>query len=323
MRPIRTGSLVVSLLILAPQARAQTSLTIVPTFDGSIAADPNAATIEATINQVIALYQTRLTTQAPTTVNITFGKDTTISLGQSSTFFGTVSYSQYRAALASHAATAADTTALANLPTGPAVTINGRSFTSVDVTTANLRALGFTANVASDSTVSLNTSIMNLSRAGPRDPARFDLFAVAAHEIDEALGLGSNVGSLNGANGRLRPEDLFRFDQNGARSFTSSSTALSFFSLDGRTRLAQFNQDARGDFGDWFSPAGHTPVQVQDAFATAGAAPDPGVELTGLDAIGFDLVPAPVPEPGSLATLGAVAAVAGLGRVRRRRVFGW
>ena len=322
MRPIRTVWLVVSLSALAPHARAQAPLTIVPTFGGSIAADPNAATIEATINQVIAVYQTRLTTRAPTTVNITF-QEMGSGLGQSSTFFGTVSYTQYRNALASHATTAADNTALAGLPTGPGVTINGQSFTTVDVTTANLRALGFTANVASDSTVSLNTSLMNLSRAGPRDPTRFDLFAVAAHEIDEALGLGSNVGSLNGANGHLRPEDLFRFDQNGARSFTSSSTALSFFSLDGRTRLAQFNQDARGDFGDWFSPAGHTPVQVQDAFATAGAVPDLGVELTGLDAIGFDLVPAPVPEPGSLATLGAVAAAVGLGRVRRRRVFGW
>jgi hypothetical protein len=85
--------------------------------------------------------------------------------------------------------------------------------------------------------------------------------------------------------------DLFRYDQNGKRSFTTASTAQAWFSLDGTTRLVRFNQDATGDFHDWYSPGGQTP-RVQDAFATQGATPDPTVELIALDVIGYHfLVP--------------------------------
>src|SRR6185295_9268981 len=59
--------------------------------------------------------------------------------------------------------------------------------------------------------------------------------------------------------------------------------------LDGNTHLAQFNQDAGGDFGDWYSPGGQTP-QIQDAFATAGSAPVLGVELRVLDVLGYHRV---------------------------------
>jgi hypothetical protein len=135
---------------------------------------------------------------------------------------------------------------------------------------------------------------MNLDRSS-RDPSKFDLFAVAAHEIDEALGLTSVLDGL--ANGDPAPTgdvevmDLFRYDQNGKRSFTTASTAQAWFSLDGTTRLVRFNQDDTGDFHDWYSPGGQTP-RVQDAFATQGATPDPTVELIALDVIGYHfLVP--------------------------------
>jgi hypothetical protein len=298
-----------------PAAQAQVALTIIPTFDSTINNDPNATTIKNTINQVIAVYEARFTTKTATTVNITF-KEMGSGLGQSSTFIGTVSYSDYRSALASHATTADDTTAVNSLQTGSSVTINGTSFSTVAISTATGRALGFTGfNVASDGTVSLRTSIMNLSRTGTQDPSKYDLFAVAAHEIDEVLGFGSAVGGGFSA-GTLRPQDLFRNDSAGNRSFTSSSTAQAFFSIDKTTQLVRFNQDSTGDFGDWYSPSGHTPVRVQDAFATPGTQPDLNVELTGLDVIGYDLVP--VPEPGLV--LGV--AVAGLGAVAglRRRL---
>jgi hypothetical protein len=50
--------------------------------------------------------------------------------------------------------------------------------------------------------------------------------------------------------------------------------------------LVRFNQDATGDFHDWFSPGGQTP-RVQDAFATSGAMPNLTVELIALDVIGY------------------------------------
>src|SRR5947199_249081 len=85
------------------------------------------------------------------------------------------------------------------------------------------------------------------------DRAKFSLFAVACHEIDEILGLGSALNNLQNGDpsptGSVRPEDLFRFDASGGRSFTTDLTAISFFSIDGTTTLARFNQDANGDFG--------------------------------------------------------------------------
>jgi len=85
--------------------------------------------------------------------------------------------------------------------------------------------------------------------------------------------------------------------------------------------LAQFdNQNDGGDFGDWQSnplPPGVGP-KVQDAFATPGAAPSLGVELTALDVIGYDFnAPVATPEPGTLALLGT--GLLALTILRRRR----
>src|SRR5258708_15712569 len=104
---------------------------------------------------------------------------------------------------------------------------------------------------------------------------------VVEHEMDEVLGLGSFLGTGLRTTDPLR-EDLFRFDQLGNRTFTTSSGSLAFFSITGKTDLAQFdNQNDGGDFGDWQSnprPAGVQP-KVQDAFATPGGNPQLGLEL--------------------------------------------
>ena len=135
---------------------------------------------------------------------------------------------------------------------------------------------------------------MNLTRTSI-DPSLFDLFAVAAHEIDEVLGLISALDGLANDDpaptGDVKVMDLFRYDENGNRSFNIASSSQAYFSLDGQTQLVRFNQDARGDFHDWYSPGGQTP-RIQDAFATPGATPDPTVELVALDVIGYHyLVP--------------------------------
>src|SRR5207237_10463491 len=98
------------------------------------------------------------------------------------------------------------------------------------------------------------------------------------------------------ATGPIYPADLLRYDQFGARSFTTAVNAASYFSLDGTNLLAQFNQHAGGDFQDWYSFYGGQTPQVQDAFAVAGAKPMPGVELRVLDVIGYHLS-TPTPPP--------------------------
>jgi len=337
-------------------------LTINATFDATITSDPQSAKIQATINSAIAAFQDKFSD--PITVSIKFQKVST-GLGASSTLAKAVQYSDYRAALVTHATTQDDATALASLPSSANNPVNNNAKVNLDFPLA--RALGFTAvpppigplspvdpsvsikvgimnptsgdtaaameafraarahdlqlpgsgarssspngaTAQPDGVISLKTSIMNLSPTDPVDTAKYSLFAVVCHEIDEVLGTGSALDGLNNGDpsptGPVYAEDLFRYDQNGSRSFTTTFKAppippapaveiTSYFSLDGTTLLARFNQDEAGDFGDWWSPGKQTP-QVQDAFGTAGAAPVLGVELRVLDAVGYNPVPAQV-----------------------------
>ncbi len=284
-------SIAVPLTVVAPAG-----LIINPIYDSTITSDPNSATIQNTINTAVQQYEGLFSD--PITVNILFSKTNT-GLGQSFTFLSGVSYSTFLTALTSDSKTTNDAVALANLPVSANNPVNGNA--SMFLTLANLRALGLsgTSSTNYDSHIFLNLSIINLSRSSI-DPSKYDLMAVAQHEIDEALGLGSSLNGL--ANGSPAPTgpvhvmDLFRYDQNGARSFNTSSTAQAYFSMDGVTDLARFNQTQNGDFQDWYSPGGQTP-RVQDAFGTPGATPNLGVELIALDAIGYNLVSAvPVPR---------------------------
>jgi hypothetical protein len=277
-----------------------TGLTIVPTFDSTITSDPQAATIEATINAAIAVYRSAFSDNV--TARFTFA-EMSGGLGENEASLDYISYSSYRAALVSHATTPDDATALAHLPTGTANPVNGNS--EVDVKLPLARALGLdTESPDSDGTVYLNTSIMNLSTF-TTDPGSYSLFATVSHEMDEALGFGSALNGLaNGAanpTGHISPEDLFRYDGSGNRSLTTSLTATSYFSLDGTNDLAQFNQYDGGDFGDWYSHNVTVVPQVQDAFLSPGVNPVLGVELRGLDVIGFTRVlPASAGTAGQL-----------------------
>src|SRR5262249_54183506 len=157
-------------------------------------------------------------------------------LGSSSTFFVSRNYTNVRSRLSSHATTADDMVALANLPGGAFNPVNGNM--SVNLSTANARALGFSANPppgSPDGTISLNTSIMNLDRTSI-NPGKYDLFAVAAHEIDEVLGFGSALNNLNNGDptptGAVWVLDLFRYDQNGNRSFDTGLSTQAYFSID-------------------------------------------------------------------------------------------
>ncbi len=264
-------------------------LTILPVFDTTITSDPQAGAIEATIRAAAAFYQYHFSD--PLTVSITFQEMST-GLGMSSWSYNSYSYGTYLQALTAAATTPDDTTALAHLPVQANNPVNANG--SINLQTALSWDLGLSAGTSGENvgTISLNTSLMNLSGA-QNNPTNYSLFSTVCHEIDEVLATGSALdGVYSGQNLATDPifsEDLFRYDSSGNRSYNTNLTTTAYFSLDGVTDLAQFNQVGSGDFGDWYSYYGGETPQVQDAFAEPLDSPNPTVELRVLDVLGYHL----------------------------------
>ncbi len=288
-------ALPVLLALAAPQAHAQ--LKIIPTYDSTITSDANSTTIKNTIQSAINVYQATFIN--PVTVNITFG-EMSGGLGQSLTYINTVSYADYTTALKKNEQGQGFLNSVPN--TNP---LNNGGVTT---TLADLRTLGFSGyDIASDSTISLNTSLMNLSRSGSQDSQKYDLMAVASHEIDEVLGLGSALNGLsNGAaapTGAIGSLDLFRYSANGTRSFNTSQSTAAYLSADGgKSYIVYFNQTQGGDFHDFYSDGSNSravrgPAQVQDAFGSPGTQENLGSsEITALQMVGYNLAAAPEPS---------------------------
>jgi hypothetical protein len=296
-----------SIATLALTQSAGANLIIVPTFAANILSDPNSAAIMAGINATIQRAQDNIAN--PITVRITFQEGG--GLGGSSQSVNGFTYATYRNALANNQILSAnDNTALATLPVQAANPVNGTN--GVFLTHALSRALGLEgASASSDCTITLNTSIMNLSRSGAQNGSFYDLQAVAAHEIDEALNVGGPGTALPTTGGSVGAEDLFRYSANGVRSFTTSSSATAYFSINGgATNIVNFNQTGSGDYADWAASA---TKRVQDATGTPNTQLNIGpAELTALDVVGWNMV---VPEPASLSLVGLAA----VGLLRKRR----
>ena len=294
--------------------RIYAGLVITPTFDSTITGDPNAAAIEGVINQAINTYQTRFADPINVTINF---REMASGLGSSNWWYYNITYQNFINHLLADASTPDDATALAHVPHGANNPVDNS--TNINVKTANLRAIGIfglNSGLAGgvDGIVGLNTHITDVG--SPGTSGQYSLLATTEHEIDEVLGLASALPPNSLIGNDPLPEDLYRYDAVGNRSFSANAAAKAYFSIDGVNDLAQFdNQNDGGDFGDWQSNPRAPGVlpQVQDAFATPGAHPALGVELRALDVIGYNLVP----EPASLTLLALGVGIVGLGCRRK------
>jgi hypothetical protein len=291
--------------VLGPEVaplQPSAGLTITATFDSSITSDPNAANIEAAINNAIAIYQIKF--KDPITVNVLFRYATTnpdgspmdpSTLARSLWPFYTIQWNTFISALVADAKTANDSTANASLPTS-AQTV------SILPTSANGRAIGLntppvlfangTAGVGGpyDGIVTMN-SANTFAFTRPPSANAYDAQRAIEHELDEVLGTGSALDLSTQAN--WRPFDLFSYSAPGVRNLTGSGSR--YFSINGgNTNIVGFNQSLNGDRGDWLSgPCPQTTAPfVQNAFACPGEYADVSQttpEGVAMDVIGFDL----------------------------------
>src|SRR5215469_2982365 len=209
-----------------------TGLTIQATFDGSITGQPNAAAIEASINQAIAIYESLFTD--PITIPIRFRYAATLPDGtpltdlvESLTVIYTVGSNTWFNALRADAKSSNDSVAIASLP-------DATLFPAIIASSANGRALGQNTPPAmnADGTVSVGgpyDGIVTLNSATsfqffrPTDANRFDAQRSIERGIDSIMGILYNFTGL-------MPNDLFSWSGPGQRN--SDVGAARYLSID-------------------------------------------------------------------------------------------
>jgi hypothetical protein len=337
---------------LAGLPHAAQALNIVFKDIGATAmSSPQFAAFESAANY----WESRLTDNVTVYISIGFDDLGSGTLGTATWAYSQANYSDLRGHLAADAKSATDASAVSHLQAGPALSFlatqpdlttrldNDGSVnnTTLRFTTANAKALGLgtPTNAGSPDAVirfaNGFASSFAYHRTGGQVPFdKIDFITVAEHEIGHALGFVSGVDGIdfclrNAAqcgttegfddNAWYSTLDLFRYSAAGTLNLTVGGDPKPYFSIDGGASSLQsfstgrFNGD--GNQASHFS-AGSTVLmgpfipygQSYDATAT---------DLRALDAIGWDVATAAVPEPQVYALL--LSGLAVLGWARRRR----
>jgi hypothetical protein len=325
-------------LALAPNASAD-GLTITPTFDSTITGNANAAQIEGAINAAIVTIEGLYGNTVNIAITFSYTPLTGSTLLQSTIGEGFgATYTNYVNSLkADSAANPGNTvlaTAIANLGSGNTGGTN-TTFGGMFLSDSQNAILTGAANNYTN-TIQINSN-QPFAFSGTADSSHYDLVGGLEHEIDEIMGGGGVGSTLNDiANPSFCPAspictqegstDLYRYSAPGVGSFTTSTTATSYFSIDGGvTPIVQFNQNGNGfsggDYGDFAPPGGGSGQLIQNAFNYYGqdeAYTTSSPEYTMMEAIGWDPVSsaAPVPEPCTLILVGTGLALAAYQRRR-------
>jgi 20S proteasome alpha/beta subunit len=254
-------------------------------YDSSVNSAPSA--FKTTITAVVNFLDAQFTN--PITINIDVGYGEIAgqsmangALGESETYYDSVSYAQLRTALVQNAQSVDQISAANSLPAGDPT--NGGNYW---VTTADAKALGLIgASSAIDGYVGLASMYpFTYNDTDGVAAGTYDFFGVVAHEFTEVMGRALFVGTDGIGANAYTPLDLFHYSANGVRAFVG--TTAGYVSPDGgRTDLDNLNTNPNGDFGDWASSAGHdaflafSPSGVANAVSTS--------DLRTMNILGYD-----------------------------------
>jgi hypothetical protein len=303
--------------LLLATAPALSAITINPIYGPNVPAQAQAA-----FNAIAATYAASFTNPGAINVELDWGST---GLGSSATPIGFLSYSDWRSLLQFDAVFSPQNpylyAAANSLPASNPLPGNG----NVSLTFADALALGILIPDITDGFITINGN-EPFEYNGVAEPNTFDFTAVAEHELDEILGINSALTGIAN-NGPLpsdpnsgtcadptaplpnqicyTAEDYFRFDSSGAHEITTDPNAAVFFSYNGTSDVAQFNQDnnaagaSGADRNDWvygnFGCPAATPL-IQNAIACPGQAPAFSLnspEAVTLETLGYDAAPEP------------------------------
>jgi 20S proteasome alpha/beta subunit len=225
-------------------------------YDASVNSAP--AAFKTAITAVAQFFQNNFSNPITITIDVGYGEINgqamaAGALGESETFFNSSSYAQIHNALASHATSADQISAVNSLPAGDPT--GGGNYW---VSTAEAKALGLAgASSSIDGYVGFSSTFaFTYNNSGGVAAGTYDFFGVAAHEFTEVMGRSLFVGIDGIGANAYTPLDLFHYSSPGAHDF--SGTTPGYFSLNGgATNLDNFNTNPNGDAGDWAGSAGH------------------------------------------------------------------
>jgi hypothetical protein len=305
-------AVVIALAMTAGTPANAASLTINFTFDSTIAANfgANAANFQNAFNTAAANLTSLYTDPINVNINVTSVAGTGI-LGQSNTPIFSTAFTTMRNALAADSKSADDatTTGVGGSVSSTLVDPIGGNHTYW-LTRAQRKALGVAADdLTSDGTITIGAGFAyDFDPSNGITSSTFDLVGVAMHETSEVMGrIGLSGGSVNGEPSYTLV-DLMSYKGAGTRGIGNDGG--NSFSIDnGTTLLKAFNNQnlLGGDSRDWATGTNDT----FNAFANTGVVePLSAVDVRVMDAIGYDLKQAAVPEPSSMLLI-ASAVLAG------------